>query len=101
MFTKLAQFRLFGRGRALPALPTIGHHSDDRDNLLVGNLRRARRPTLVCRWRNAPSGGLECVWHTVGAGCADKHEPVLLDQRILRLTDVRAAARRPFIRTAA
>jgi hypothetical protein len=100
MITNLAQFRLFGIGRAQSGQPKIRSHIGDRSNdRIVAASHRDHRPTLVCRWQQVPStSALECVWQSVDAG---EPTPGRLDGRILRLTDARAAARRPFVSTAA
>jgi len=98
MFTTLAQFRLFGR--VLRTRPSDGRRSNEHpDDHFAATARRARRPTLVCRWQLAPStAALECVWQSVEVPPAGRPRP---DGRIVRLTEARAAARRPFIRSAA
>jgi hypothetical protein len=70
MITNLAQFRLFGIGRAQSGQPTIRSHIGDRSNdRIVAASHRDHRPTLVCRWQQVPSTGvLECVWQSVDAG---------------------------------
>lgn len=38
--------------------------NDNQRALSTTSFRRTRRPALFCRWRTAPGGTLECVWHT-------------------------------------
>jgi hypothetical protein len=37
---------------------------NDNQRASTALFRRTRRPALFCRWRTAPGGALECVWHT-------------------------------------
>jgi hypothetical protein len=48
--------------------------------------RRTRRPVLFCRWRMAPGGALECVWHTDIEAASAGEEPGLcqLDEALRR-----------------
>jgi hypothetical protein len=102
MFTKLARFRLFGGGGAQQAQPTIGHRSDDGGNRLVRTPRPARRPTLVCRWRNAPStGALECVWQSVQMPIAGRPRPMRLIAGTASPVETLAAGEPPLLRPAA
>lgn len=102
MFAKLAQFALHGVGSVQRTWPTGGdrtrHHADCRPL----DSRRTPRPILVCRWRKAPTtGALECVWRSVAAPAIDEPRPARSPGEVRRLTDARAAARRPFRRAAA
>jgi hypothetical protein len=103
MFTNLAQFRLFGIGRAQHTRSTIEHRIDgDSNDHFVATPHRARRPTLACRWRQAPSiGALECVWQSVEMPTATKPRPMRLITRTGPPEDALAAGERPSLRPAA
>jgi hypothetical protein len=103
MFTNLAQFRLFGIGRAQQPRPTIGHRIDGHSNdHFVVNAHRSRRPTLVCRWLKVPStGALECVWRGVLTPTANKPRTTRLITRAESPAEAQAAGEPPLLRPAA
>jgi hypothetical protein len=76
MFTKRAQFHMFGVGRgghsAAPAGPCNDNHSVRR---LAANVERMPRRVLGCRWRQTPTGRLECMWHVETADASAAEEP--------------------------
>jgi hypothetical protein len=51
--------------------------NDNQRPLSTASLRRTRRPVLFCRWRNAPGGALECVWHTDVEAAGAGEEPII------------------------
>jgi hypothetical protein len=103
MFTKLAQFRLFGGGRAQPARPMTGHSTNGRpSDHFVGTAHRPRRPSLVCRWRQVPStGALECVWRSVAVPMAGKPRPMRLIVSTASPANAVTAGEPPLLRPAA
>jgi hypothetical protein len=102
MFIKLAQFLLAGVGCARQTRATPGYRAGSQaDCHLAANSRRARRPTLICGWRKAPSSGaLECHWQAIDLPEADE-----LAQwrhgRTTRSPTGACAGKRPFTRAAA
>jgi hypothetical protein len=74
--------------RASPArdLATVPPCNDNQRGLSTASFRRARRPMLFCRWRTAPGGALECVWHTDPEAASADEEPGLcrLDESLRR-----------------
>jgi hypothetical protein len=104
MFAKLAQIRLRGVGSTQQAWATDGCRTGNRAGCrsTIANSHRVRRPLLVCHWQQAPAtGALQCVWQAVAAPATDELPPERLRGQLRRLTDARAAARRPFRRAAA
>jgi hypothetical protein len=101
MFAKLAQVRLRpARVVSAPDIYRIGRRAACRPTMAASH--RARRPMLVCRWRHAPAtGALECMWESVDAPAASQPRSQRSPGEVHRLTDARAAARRPFRRSAA
>lgn len=74
MITKLAKFRLAGRGRALnvgppnidpPNIDPMAAPANDnhRRRRTASVLQRLPRRVLQCRWHKTPQGALECRWH--------------------------------------
>lgn len=76
MFTKRAQFPTFGTGRggrsAAPGAACNDNHPLRRP---AADARRMPRRALACRWRQAPTGGLECIWHIATAEASASEEP--------------------------
>jgi hypothetical protein len=98
MFAKLAQIRLRAVGSVQRALVTKDSRAAFRPTV---HPYRAPRPILVCRWHQAPaSGALECIWEAVGAPPTRELRPERELGEVHRLTDARAATRRPFGRAA-
>jgi hypothetical protein len=103
MFRNLAQFCLFGIGRAQQPRSTIQHRIDDHSNdHFAVTAHRSRRPTLVCRWQKVPStGGLECVWQAVPRPTANTPRPMRLVARAESPAEADAADEAPLLRPAA
>jgi hypothetical protein len=104
MFAKLAQIILHGVGSARQVWATDEHRTGNRAacGSPLANSHRVRTPLLICHWQQAPAtGALECVWQSVPAPATDELPPERLRKQLRRLTDARAAARRPFRRAAA
>jgi hypothetical protein len=49
--------------------------NDNQRALSTASFRRTRRPVLFCRWRTAPGGALECVWHRDVEAASAGEEP--------------------------
>lgn len=75
MFVNRATLRIFNHrlGRSVVRdlhasaprdLAAVRPCNDNQRALSTALFRRFRRPVLFCRWRTAPGGALECVWHT-------------------------------------
>lgn len=77
MVAKLAQFRTFARVAAQRAGSIAMPCNDNQPvrRFTVAPARPLRRPVLLCRWRKAPTGGLECSWHSGAIASADREEP--------------------------
>jgi hypothetical protein len=104
MFAKLAHICLHGVGGARQVWATDEHRTGNRAacSSPIANSHCVRRPLLVCHWQQAPAtGALQCVWQAVAAPATDELPPERLRGQLRRLTDARAAARRPFRRAAA
>ena len=65
------------RASAPRDLATVRPCNDNQGALSTALFRRTRRPTLSCRWRLAPGGTLECVWHTDTEAASAGEEPGL------------------------
>ena len=59
---------------------------NDNQRASTASFRRTRRPVLFCRWRTAPGGALECVWHTDTEAASAGEQPGLcqLDESLRR-----------------
>ena len=90
MFAKLAQFNRFGRRHALLSAAKTAYANDNHPARRVAAASpRARRPVLVCGWRQVlATGRLECFWQVERAGAAAAEEPDLV-----RLTHRRSLRR--------
>jgi hypothetical protein len=77
MFTKLAQFKGFGRRHALLSATKTAYANDNHPGRRPSAVaQRARRQILVCGWRQVPATGrLECFWQVEPAGAAAAEEP--------------------------
>jgi hypothetical protein len=64
--------------------------NDNRPALSTTSSRRTRRPVLLCRWRTAPGGALECVWHTDTQSVSAGEEPQIcrLDELLQRANGI-------------
>jgi hypothetical protein len=102
MFAKIAQFWLLGGHHPIPQTE-IGHGVDSRIGApVIAGTRRARRPTLVCRWRKAKAArGLECVWTSVAVRGADASGQKARGGRTHRRALAGAPPRQSVLRSAA
>jgi hypothetical protein len=82
MFAKITKTIVERRRSAAPARVTAFRANrnacnDNRPGRGLGAAApRAKRATLACHWRLAPSTGApECVWHTEPPGSAASEEP--------------------------
>jgi hypothetical protein len=76
MFAKLATFKAFNRAVGRRSAPAATPGNDNQPvRRFTAPSRPLRRPVLLCRWRKAPTGGLECSWHTGAIAIADREEP--------------------------
>jgi hypothetical protein len=67
-------------------LAAVRPRNDNQSALSTASFRRTRRPVLFCRWRTAPGGALECVWHRdiEAASAGEEPEICRLDESLHR-----------------
>ena len=77
MVVKHAAFRAFNRAtaRCFAASAVPGDDNQPFQRFAAAPPRQRRRPVLLCRWRRASAGGLECSWHADAIGKSDLDEP--------------------------
>jgi hypothetical protein len=68
-------------------LTSVRPCNDNQRALSTASFRRTRRPLLFCRWRTAPGGALECVWHMDIEAASAGEEPQIcrLDESLRRV----------------
>lgn len=99
MFTKRAQINTSGVGRGGHSAAPAGACNDNRPvRRPAADARRMPRRVLACRWRQAPAGGLECIWHIGTAEASASEEPGIGWLIVLALPPfgTRAPVQRPF-----
>ena len=76
MFAKLATFKAFNRAVERRSAPAASPGNDNQPiRRFTASSRPLRRPVLLCRWRTAPTGALECDWHMEAAAASKVEEP--------------------------
>ncbi len=76
MFAKLATFKAFDRAVGRRSAPAATPGNDNQPvRRFTAPSRPLRRPVLLCRWRTAPTGALECNWHMEAAAASKVEEP--------------------------
>ncbi len=76
MFAKLATFKAFNLAAGRRSAPAATPGNDNQPvHRFTALSRPLHRPVLLCRWRTAATGGLECDWHMEAAAASKVEEP--------------------------